>query len=94
MPPALRAHLRNGRVTRIDGETVVFGFRGWEASLNLCQRPDRSKVIEEALSAALGRAVGFRGELVADDSAEPVQDLDDAVAVAMEVFPGSREVED
>lgn len=97
--PALMALLLHGDVIRVEGNVVVFGFEGWEASRSLCMQEDRRKIIEETLSKVLGRPVLFRGELVDAASAaepavgEPVVDLDEAVAAAQEAFPDSRVID-
>lgn len=92
--PSLAAHLVHGRITRVEGEMLVYGFDGWDASLNLCQLPERRRVIEQVWGELLGRRIEFRGELL---DASPVAvagpSLDDAVALALDVFPGSRPVE-
>lgn len=99
--PPLMANLVNGHVLRVEGTDIVYGFEGWEASLNLCLQPERRKIIQETWSKVLGRPVQFRGELVQREAAaasteatdETVPDLGQAVSLAKETFPGSREID-
>lgn len=97
--PPLLAHVVHAQVERIEGSEVVLGFPGWEASVTVCNMPERRQVLGEALSRALGRPVTFRAELVADTSqpSEPdgvgAVDLDQAVVLAKETFPGSEEID-
>ncbi len=97
--PPLQAHVVHAQVERVEGSEVVLGLPGWEASVTVCNMPERRQVLGEALSRALGRPVTFRAELVADtsqpsepDGAGPV-DLDQAVVLAKETFPGSEEID-
>lgn len=92
--PSLAAHLFHGRIARVEGEALVYGFDGWEASLKLCLLPERKRVIEQVWGEVLGRRVEFRGELLgAATEALAGPSLDEAVALALEAFPGSRPVE-
>ncbi|MCC7494685.1 MAG: DNA polymerase III subunit gamma/tau [Fimbriimonadaceae bacterium] len=91
----LSAHLLRAVPHRVQGQTVVLGFDGWEASLSICLLPSQRDVIAGALSRALGRAVQVDGELVSAvaTAAPPVADLAGAVQAALETFPGSRELD-
>ncbi|MBI2298947.1 MAG: DNA polymerase III subunit gamma/tau [Armatimonadetes bacterium] len=97
--PPLMAHLVHAEPLAVEGDEVVFGFHGWEASLNICQQAERRKILEETWRRVLGRPVVFKGMLAeaprpaAEAPAADVSDLGEAVSLAMQTFPGSREID-